>query len=82
MGIVSWYCMMVRGERIVSVRGDRVVRDREDREKKTVPSPLSTPLSPIKIMNIYTIKMNNYTGRLKNGNGERRVRFPHSPMKS
>jgi len=45
-----------------------------------VHSPLSTPLSPIKIMHIYAIKMNNYAGRLKNGNGERRARFTHSPL--
>jgi hypothetical protein len=32
-------------------------------------------------MNIYAIKMNNYAGRLKNGNGERRVRFAYSPLK-
>lgn len=71
---------MVRGERIVSVRGDRVVRDREDREKKTVHSPPSRhPLTPL-FMHIYAIKMNNYAGRLKNGNGERRARFTHSPI--
>jgi hypothetical protein len=32
-------------------------------------------------MNIYAIKMNNYAGRLKNENGERRGRFAHSPIK-
>lgn len=75
---------MVMYDRIGEDRGKgRVVRDREDREdreKKIVHSPPSRhPLTPL-FMHIYAIKMNNYAGRLKNGNEERRGRFPHSPL--